>query len=71
MHEDKKIEIMNILIDTMHFPVSPLSYPSNTKTILHYTMPTLKTLMKMCDIFIFFEFKVRTCSLFIEDIFIL
>ena len=37
MHEDKKIEIMSIIaqfIDTMHCQVSPLSYTSNTKTIL-------------------------------------
>ena len=39
MYEDKKIENLNNehiaqFIDTMHFRVSPLSYTSNTKTIL-------------------------------------
>ena len=34
MHEDKKIEYTVQFIDTMHCGVSPLSYTSNTKTIL-------------------------------------
>ena len=28
-------------------------------------------IIKMCDIFSFFEFKVRTCFFFVKDIFIL
>ena len=43
MHEDKKIEMINIQYNllTMHYQVSPLSYTGNTKTILPYTWSLL------------------------------
>ena len=37
MHEDKKIEIINIQYNSNALSVSPLSYTSNTKTILIFT----------------------------------